>query len=251
MNAIKKLYMAAAVAGALLSSGANASLFLNGEVDLSGQGYGNAHRLITVQGQGSNTFESGAIGISGGMIVALTPGISDASVFMGNGVQNLGGDTVEPLTDALKHGIPTLGTLNWMSGADVNLLFNAAEPGGNGLTVEDVTLKFYNGDNVITAIDGSFSLASTNMGTGSSGFLVSVDAAQQIHLNSVIFNQAGFGDYRIALETTITSVGGGAESFSAIASPIPEPETYGMMIAGLGLLGFIARRRKTNALKVA
>jgi probable HAF family extracellular repeat protein len=27
--------------------------------------------------------------------------------------------------------------------------------------------------------------------------------------------------------------------------PIPEPETYAMMLAGLGLLGFIARRRKT------
>jgi len=30
-------------------------------------------------------------------------------------------------------------------------------------------------------------------------------------------------------------------------SPIPEPETYAMMLAGLGLLGFSARRRKDNA----
>ena len=28
------------------------------------------------------------------------------------------------------------------------------------------------------------------------------------------------------------------------AAPVPEPETYAMMLAGLGLLGFIARRRK-------
>ena len=28
-------------------------------------------------------------------------------------------------------------------------------------------------------------------------------------------------------------------------SLIPEPETYAMLLAGLGLLGFIARRRKT------
>jgi hypothetical protein len=27
-------------------------------------------------------------------------------------------------------------------------------------------------------------------------------------------------------------------------TPVPEPETYAMMLAGLGLLGFIARRRK-------
>lgn len=29
--------------------------------------------------------------------------------------------------------------------------------------------------------------------------------------------------------------------------PVPEPETYGMMMAGLGLIGFMARRRKQSA----
>ena len=32
---------------------------------------------------------------------------------------------------------------------------------------------------------------------------------------------------------------------AANGSLIPEPETYAMLLAGLGLLGFIARRRKT------
>jgi hypothetical protein len=30
------------------------------------------------------------------------------------------------------------------------------------------------------------------------------------------------------------------------ANPVPEPETYAMMLAGLGLMGFVARRRKQN-----
>jgi len=30
-------------------------------------------------------------------------------------------------------------------------------------------------------------------------------------------------------------------------TPIPEPETYAMMLAGLGLMGFVARRRKQRA----
>jgi hypothetical protein len=29
-----------------------------------------------------------------------------------------------------------------------------------------------------------------------------------------------------------------------VTAPIPEPETYALMLAGLGLVGFMARRRK-------
>lgn len=37
---------------------------------------------------------------------------------------------------------------------------------------------------------------------------------------------------------------GGSESF--VTSPIPEPETYAMLLAGLGLMAFVARRRRRN-----
>ena len=39
---------------------------------------------------------------------------------------------------------------------------------------------------------------------------------------------------------------GGTPAFLPFV-PVPEPETYAMMLAGLGLMGFIARRRKQNA----
>lgn len=246
---MRLLAVVLATTGALMgvSTGANADLYLNGELQIGAQGFGNAHRLLTIQAQGNNTFESGAIGIVGGSMVALSPGIADASVFSGNGVTNLGGNEVSPLTDTLKFGIPTLGELNWLSGANVNLLFNAVEPGGNGLTVNDVTLKFYNGNNVIAAIDGNFSLASTTPGNGNAGFLISVDAAQQTYLNTNVFNQAGAASFRIALESTITGAAGGPESFSAIVSHAPEPGVYGMLLSGLGLMGFVAKRRKQKS----
>ena len=34
---------------------------------------------------------------------------------------------------------------------------------------------------------------------------------------------------------------------ASMANPVPEPETYAMMLAGLGMLGFMARRRKLKA----
>ena len=35
-----------------------------------------------------------------------------------------------------------------------------------------------------------------------------------------------------------------AVNFNNSLAPIPEPETYAMMLAGLGLMGFVARRRR-------
>ncbi|WP_074632003.1 MULTISPECIES: PEP-CTERM sorting domain-containing protein [Nitrosospira] len=34
--------------------------------------------------------------------------------------------------------------------------------------------------------------------------------------------------------------------YTAITAPIPEPETYAMLLAGLGLMGFVGRRRKAK-----
>ena len=53
---------------------------------------------------------------------------------------------------------------------------------------------------------------------------------------SYIFNV--FGD--------VTGTAGGAYAgvISAQTAPIPEPETYAMMLAGLAALGFLARRRQ-------
>ncbi|MTV37250.1 choice-of-anchor A family protein [Duganella radicis] len=38
-----------------------------------------------------------------------------------------------------------------------------------------------------------------------------------------------------------------AVNLQGFAQPVPEPETYVMLLAGLGMIGFMARRRKQNA----
>lgn len=50
------------------------------------------------------------------------------------------------------------------------------------------------------------------------------------------------GDYSFVV--TGYSTGKSAYSFSAFTAPVPEPESYAMFLAGLGLIGAIARRRK-------
>jgi hypothetical protein len=57
------------------------------------------------------------------------------------------------------------------------------------------------------------------------------------------------GTYVIEVAGKVVGNGGGAFGSDLTISPsavaaVPEPETYGMMLGGLGLIGFIARRRK-------
>lgn len=44
--------------------------------------------------------------------------------------------------------------------------------------------------------------------------------------------------------TSFNMTGTSRSNYRAYAAPVPEPETYAMLIAGLGLVGFMARRRK-------
>ena len=51
----------------------------------------------------------------------------------------------------------------------------------------------------------------------------------------------------VAGGTTFTVAGlpKGLSNYRAFVSAVPEPETYAMLLAGLGLLGFLARRRQS------
>ncbi|WP_348694590.1 PEP-CTERM sorting domain-containing protein [Duganella fentianensis] len=52
---------------------------------------------------------------------------------------------------------------------------------------------------------------------------------------------------RFAAAGTNDSLGTSLDKISLVAAPVPEPETYGMLLAGLALVGAVARRKARKA----
>ena len=52
------------------------------------------------------------------------------------------------------------------------------------------------------------------------------------------------GNYYLQVSGSLVSESSGSFGGAVMLVPVPEPETYGMMLAGLGLVGWMARRRK-------
>ena len=89
------------------------------------------------------------------------------------------------------------------------------------------TVISYSGTDLANQIDGVGGLVTGGDRNASWYLNVSVDNAAQY------FNEVRFSSSSNAFET---------DNHAFIA--VPEPETYAMLLAGLGLMGFVARRRK-------
>lgn len=60
------------------------------------------------------------------------------------------------------------------------------------------------------------------------------------------FNNLDAGTYTLKFNLILGGNYTGSYTVSPVTMPVPEPETYGMMLIGLGLMGTIALRRQKN-----
>lgn len=141
---------------------------------------------------------------------------------------------LENYTNATYIGLINHTTPGESSGTFFTDYFNFSTSGSGGSSVATtLTLgDFLDIDNLtVTLYDG----------TGSSmlGSIVAGPVASGITLNAVLTPNQPYA--LVVSGTTSGSFGG---SYSAAISAVPEASTYAMLLAGLGLVGFSAGRRK-------
>jgi hypothetical protein len=78
------------------------------------------------------------------------------------------------------------------------------------------------------------------------GLALTIDNSQNAGQLSIAFTPGDF-DLSSPLTLVVNGTAGTNATYSGtlnITSAVPEPETYAMLLAGLGLIGFTARRKK-------
>jgi len=231
---MKRALLATVALVALATVPARADIVFLGQQDLGGLGFGAFPRMLTLQ---TTTIESGSV----------TP------------VDVVHGDAI---AGADKSTTPTIAALNWMSGADAKLAFNA-DTSATGITVDNLIMTVFNGTTAI----GSFSLPSpvtfsaaqvaAEQGNGNGVFVFGLNAAEQLQFNTILA-MTGSADFRVGLNSTLGCgpsapagclvTNDGPDTYLGIVNPVPAPVVGAglpALLSGLlGMVGLASYRRK-------
>ena len=98
------------------------------------------------------------------------------------------------------------------SGAQLPLSF----PGYDVLKISNFTLKLFDASNVLAGVPGT------------------------TQITDILSN----GKYFVTVSGTPTGLAGGNYTFAAAVQAVPEPNAWVMLLAGLGMIGFVTLRRR-------
>jgi len=241
-NTKRLIVLAVAAAAGFSAAPAHATLDLQTPVQLQGQGVGATFTTLFLQGAGNNTTESGGVNFNGSVFGDAGSGNSQSRTF-------------------------TFGDLGITNANQLGLIVNLAEPGsenppsvntansvltGTQATMSNtITLNVFSSTGALLETHSAAAGLQLNQvagGLGGSGLLFALSPAEVTQLNNTIANNAGTEVFTTG--ATFANAQGGPETIAAArltqVAAIPEPETYALMLAGLGLLGFVGSRRRKS-----
>lgn len=217
---------------------AHAMLVLQSPQDFDGTGLGAVNTVLTLQSPGNATFEAGSVGRA-----------------VGDSGDVISGNALSGTSQTLTRSFAALGIT---SASDLRVVFNATEPGNaqaQDITLSDLVLSIFSPTGALLFSSGSLAapvvFADTFNGIGNSGFVFALDAEQAAAAQAAAFGD-GSGANLIGLSASLVNATGGPETFfvasagGAVTAPVPEPQTYALMLAGLAALGFVGRRRRSS-----
>jgi hypothetical protein len=121
------------------------------------------------------------------------------------------------------------------SGTSINDLFTFNFDGANtasGYSVVNIPLSFSGGE-------WNTALATLTLMSNADGIVGNSNDSLQLSYDSAITGPA-------YIQITGVTDGGNGGIYSGAIAAIPEPETYAMLLAGLGLMGAVVRRRSSR-----
>lgn len=242
--------MALAFPLALAATAVQASLVLVGPEDFKGTGLGAVNTILTLQAQGNGTTEAGSVFVNGSNAEAIS---GDAKT----------GNSQTQLRTLSQLGVGSASTLRVVFNANEN----KSEANHNGddsessnhngsesessIRLDNLVLTIWNSSGTQLFTSGAFTsilFDETETGTGKSGAVFKLDAAQAASAQATAFGGA-FGSNRVGLSASLSKVSDGVETFyvadtgTPASAPIPEPGSMALFAAGLVALAGIRRRK--------
>lgn len=230
-----RLSLATLALTALFATGARADLVPLDPIDFSGTGLGAVNTILTIASPANSSTETGSVSWNGAADV-------------------LSGDQI--LSGSSQTQTRTLGELGVLSADSLRVVFNASEPGNtsNGITLDALTFSAYapTGTDIFSAsLLAPIAYANTLTGAGNSGFVFGLTATQAADFMAAVSASGfSFDAIRAGLSASASNATGGNETFfiadAGAVAAVPEPQTYALLLAGLGAVGFVARRRRSS-----
>jgi hypothetical protein len=149
--------------------------------------------------------------------------------------------------DGAETGVRTLGELG-LSGADSLRLTVAVDGAGSNapLRLENLVLSIWDPSGILLFSSGQFSPVTLGPIGQPMGWSFALDSGSAALAQRTAFSGAYAGN-RVGLFASVSDVNAGVERFymsgTLTPAPVPEPSTFGLCLAGLLMLGLLARRR--------